>query len=286
MKIVEIIYRYEDDAGVVHDRPTDAEAALQRLNDGNRAFAELFNSQDEQAGPSRHVLHIDPRDLGLLTDGTELRQMPFAAVLGCSDARVPIGHIFNEGPNELFVVRVAGNTLGSDVRGSLNYALEHLGESLKLVVVLGHSGCGAVTAAVDVFLDPAGYLSLVSKHAVRMLVDRLQVVVHAASQHLEAAFGPDVRQHPRYREALIELSVVTNAALAAHTLQRQIGSGEIDGVGVVYGVYLLKERTVWAPRCGSNEVAGLAAPPTDTEAFIEFSNAVIQSQRIAALLAT
>jgi len=286
MKIVEIIYRYEDDAGVVHDRPTDAEAALQRLNDGNRAFAELFNSQDEQAGPSRHVLHIDPRDLGLLTDGTELRQMPFAAVLGCSDARVPIGHIFNEGPNELFVVRVAGNTLGSDVRGSLNYALEHLGESLKLVVVLGHSGCGAVTAAVDVFLDPTGYLSLVSKHSVRMVVDRLQVVVHVAARRLEAALGPGVIHYSRYREALIELSVVTNAALAAHTLQREIGSGEINGVRVAYGVYLLKERTIWAPRYGRDEVDGLAAPPADTEAFIEFSNAVLQSQRIAALLAS
>ena len=49
-------------------------------------------------------------------------------------------------------MRVAGNTLGDDVRGSLNYALDHLGDSLKLIVVLGHSGCGAVTAAVDVFL--------------------------------------------------------------------------------------------------------------------------------------
>ncbi len=285
MKMVEIIYRYEEDAGAARKRPVDAEAALQRMNDGNRAFAELFNSQNDQVGPGQHVLHIDPRDLGLLAGDAELRQLPFAAVLGCSDARVPIGHIFNEGPNELFVVWLAGNTLGSDVRGSLNYALEHLGESLKLLAVLGHSGCGAVTAAVDVFLDPTTYLSLVSKHSVRMLVDRLQVVVLAASQHLEAACGPNVRQHPRYREALIELSVVTNAALAAHTQQREIGSGEIDWVGVVYGVYLLNERTVWAPRCGSNEVDGLAAPPADTEAFIEFSNAVFQSHRIAELLA-
>ena len=286
MKIVEITYRYEDDAGMVRERPADAEAALQRMNDGNRTFAELFNNQDVQTGHVRHVLHIDPRDLGLLAGGAELRQLPFAAVLGCSDARVPVGHIFNEGPNELFVVRVAGNTLGSDVRGSLNYALEHLGESLKLVVVLGHSGCGAVIAAVDVFLDPTGYLALVSKHAMRMLVDRLQVVVHAASQHLETACGSDVRQHPRYREVLIELSVVTNAALAAHTLQREIGGGEIDGVRVVYGVYLLKERTVWAPRCGSDEVDGLAAPPADTEAFGEFSNAVLRSQRIVTLLSS
>lgn len=284
MKIVEITYRYEDKAGATSARPTDAEAALQRLNDGNWAFAELFNNQDGQTEPARHVLHIDPSDLGLRADGEEPRQLPFAAVLGCSDARVPIGHIFNEGPNELFVVRVAGNTLGSDVRGSLNYALEHLGESLKLVVVLGHSGCGAVTAAVDVFLDPTGYLSLVSKHSVRMVVDRLQVVVHAAARRLEAAFGAGIKQHPQYREALIELSVVNNAALSAHTLQQEINDAP-DGVRVAYGVYLLNQRTVWAPRCNSNEVDGLAAPPVDAEAFIEFSNAVLQSQRIVALLA-
>ena len=65
---------------------------------------------------------------------------PFAAVLGCSDARVPIELIFNEGPNDLFVIRGAGNGLGSEVLGSLKYAVEHLGGSLKVVVVLGHSG--------------------------------------------------------------------------------------------------------------------------------------------------
>ena len=76
------------------------------------------------------------------------------AVLGCSDARVPIELIFKEGPNDLFVVRVAGNGLGSEVLGSLKYAVEHLGGSLRIIVVLGHSGCGAVSEAVDAFLEP------------------------------------------------------------------------------------------------------------------------------------
>ena len=80
------------------------------------------------------------------------KQRPFAAVLGCSDARVPIELIFNEGPNDLFVIRVAGNGLGSEVLGSLKYAVEHLGGSMKIVAVLGHSGCGAVSSAVDVYL--------------------------------------------------------------------------------------------------------------------------------------
>lgn len=285
MKTVEITYRFEGRDGQIRERPADAEAALRRMDDGSRAFADLFESAGEQAGPARRVIPIDPSDLGLLQGGANApRQRPFAAVLGCSDARVPLELIFNEGPNDLFVVRVAGNTLGDDVRGSLNYALEHLAESLKLIVVLGHSGCGAVTAAVDVFLDPAGYLSLASKHAVRMVVDRLLVVVHAAARRLEAVLGPGITRHPRYREALIELSVVSNAALGAHTLQRVIGGGATDGVQVAYGVYVLADRTVWAPRCGSEEVIGLAAPPADAEAFVEFGNAVLRSQRIAALL--
>ena len=78
--------------------------------------------------------------------------------------------------------------------------------------------------------------------------------------------------------------MVTNAALAAHTLQREIGDGSAGGVRAVYGVYVLAERTVWAPRCGSNQVIGLAAPPADAEAFVEFSGAVLRSQRITALL--
>lgn len=285
MKPVEITYRYADDATQLRDRPADAEDALRRLDEGSGAFAGLFAGPDGQAEPARRVIPIDAGDLGLLSSGAASpRQRPFAAVLGCSDARVPIELIFNEGPNDLFVVRVAGNTLGNDVRGSLNYALDHLGESLKLIVVLGHSACGAVTAAVDVFLDPAGYLSLASKHAVRSVVDRLHVVVHASAQRTEGEFGQDIRRHPRYREALIEMAVVTNAALAAHTLQREIGDGSADGVRAVYGVYVLSERTVWAPRCGSDRVVGLAAPPADAGAFVEFSRAVLRSQRITALL--
>ena len=113
---------------------------------------------------AQRVIPVDPRDLGLAPNAPGApRQRPYAAVLGCSDARVPIELIFNEGPNDLFVVRVAGNGLGSEVLGSLKYAVDHLGGSLKLIVVLGHSGCGAVSAAVDAFLDPKTYLSFAAQ---------------------------------------------------------------------------------------------------------------------------
>jgi carbonic anhydrase len=283
MKTVEITYRCGEDAAA-RARPANADAARRRMDDGNRAFAGLFGQAGTTSVAARRVIPISGDDLGLRAGGSGApAQHPYAAVLGCADARVPIELVFNEGPNDLFVVRVAGNTLGDDVRGSLKYALEHLGESLKLVVVLGHSACGAVTAAVDVFLEPAGYLALTSKHSIRMLVDRLQVVVQASAGRLETAFGPDVARHPGYREALIEAAVVTNAALAAHTLQREIDSAE-GGVRTAYGVYVLADRTVWAPRYGSDEVTGLASPPADARGFVEFGNALIRSQRIAALL--
>jgi carbonic anhydrase len=254
------------------------------MDDGNRAFAGLFAQAGAPSVAARRVIPISGDDFGLRAAGSGTpSQHPYAAVLGCADARVPIELVFNEGPNDLFVVRVAGNTLGDDVRGSLKYALEHLGESLKLIVVLGHSACGAVTAAVDVFLEPAGYLALASKHSIRMLVDRLQVFVHASAGRLETAFGPDVARHPGYREALIETAVITNAAVAAHTLQREIG-GAKGGVRTAYGVYVLADRTVWAPRCGSDDVTGLASPPANARGFVEFGDNVIRSQRIAALL--
>ena len=157
---------------------------------------------------------MDPRDLGLQSGKERApEQRPYAAVLGCSDARVPIELIFNEGPNDLFVVRVAGNGLGGEVLGSLSYAVDHLGGSLKLVVVLGHSGCGAVSAAVDVVLNPQSYLVLAEKHALRGILDRLLVVVHASAKKMPAVYGPDVTRRPGYREALIEAAVVLNAAL-------------------------------------------------------------------------
>jgi carbonic anhydrase len=284
MKTVEIAYRFEGADPSPRERPGDADAARLRLNDGNRDFAELFTHLDDGSGTSRRVVPIDPRDLGLLPAGDALLQRPYAAVLGCADARVPIELIFNEGPNDLFVVRVAGNGLGDDVRGSLDYALDHLGESLKLIVVLGHSGCGAVTAAVDVFTDPTGYLALASKHSIRSLVDRLLVIVDASAKKMAAVFGPEIQRHPNYREALVEVAVVSNAALCAHALQREIEQRDAHGVRTAYGVYLLAQRTVWAPRRGTDEVLGLASPPEDAQGFVEFGDAVLRSRRIASLI--
>ena len=287
MKTVDIIYRYEAQGKPARSSPPDSDAALLRLDDGNRAFATLLDGMTENSGPVRRVIPVDASDLGLLSGNWDIpRQRPFAAILGCSDARVPIELIFNEGPNDLFVIRVAGNALGPEVLGSLNYAVEHLGGTLKLIVVLGHSGCGAVTAAVDVFLNPADYLSIVTKHSLRSILDGLFVVVQASARKLQATFGPDIEQHAGYRQALVEASIITNAALAAYSIQQELGATDPIGLRSVYGVYLLETRELWTPHLSKVEGIGLAAAPRDQSGFIDLGNAIVRSDRIVSLLTT
>jgi carbonic anhydrase len=211
VETVDIIYRYNPSETAIRPLPSDSNTALLRLNEGNKSFAALVDHVKDVSG-IQQVIPVDPRDLGLVSGSSEMpKQHPFAAILGCSDARVPVELIFNEGPNDLFVIRVAGNGLGTEVLGSLKYAVEHLGGSLKLIVVLGHSGCGAVTTAVDVFLNPGDYLPLAAKHSLRNILDRLLLVVQASARKLAAAFGYDVVLRPGYRKALIEASIVTNS---------------------------------------------------------------------------
>jgi carbonic anhydrase len=105
--------------------------ALERLKAGNARFV---------AGTP----HTDPLDASVLELASG--QSPHAIVLGCSDSRVPIETIFDQAPGNVFVVRVAGNYLNDDIFGSIEFAVANL--KSKLIVVLGHTNCGAVTAAV------------------------------------------------------------------------------------------------------------------------------------------
>jgi len=187
VKTVDIIYRYGATKTAIRPLPSDSSKALLRLAQGNKSFAELLDHVKDESGIQQVIL-VDPHDLGLVSGSGEMpKQRPFAAILGCSDARVPVELIFNEGPNDLFVVRVAGNGLGTEVLGSLKYAVENLGGSLKLIVVLGHSGCGALSTAVDVFLNPGDYLPLATKHSLRNILDRLLLVVQTSARKLLSA---------------------------------------------------------------------------------------------------
>jgi carbonic anhydrase len=127
------------DPPAAEEYPKDAAAALVRLKAGNRRFAD---------GTTRHA-HAGADWRKQLVGG----QRPFATILGCSDSRVPTELVFDQGFGDLFVVRVAGNVVADDVVGSLEYAGLHL--RTPLVVVMGHTGCGAVRAAVDAKLGKA-----------------------------------------------------------------------------------------------------------------------------------
>jgi len=109
-----------------------ADEALARLIDGNRRF---LRGEARRAAFRRETL----ADLAKA-------QTPYATILGCSDSRVPPEWIFDAGLDELFVIRVAGNVFSPEIAGTLQYAGTHL--EIPLLVVLGHEGCGAITAAL------------------------------------------------------------------------------------------------------------------------------------------
>lgn len=116
------------------DKTISAETALERLRKGNAEYVDkgLYTS---------NVSHKVRRDL------KENGQHPFACIITCSDSRVIPESVFSVGLGDLFVIRVAGNVIGEFVLGSVEYAAEHL--KTPLVVVLGHTECGAVAAAMD-----------------------------------------------------------------------------------------------------------------------------------------
>jgi carbonic anhydrase len=204
-------------------------------------------------------------------------------VLGCSDARVPTELIFGQAYNDLFVVRVAGNVLGNECLGSIDYAVGHLGDSLRLLVVLGHTGCGAVSATVDAYLRPANYLALSTSHALRAVVDRISIATRAAARVLDTVYGAAVSTRPGYREALIETTVVVHAALTAHTLAAEFAGR--SSCEVAFGVYDLVTYRVGLPvDAVTHGSSRLYAPPRVGEEFIELSAGVVSSERIRHLL--
>jgi carbonic anhydrase len=111
-----------------------AQEALARLQDGNRRFVGGLRSEESQSNHFRRAL-------------TAKRQSPFAIILGCSDSRVPAEIVFDQGLGDLFVIRVAGNIVAPSQIGSVEFAATNFGT--PLVVVLGHSQCGAILATLE-----------------------------------------------------------------------------------------------------------------------------------------
>lgn len=118
----------------------EADKALDILLEGNERFLN---------GKPLHP-HENRNWISKLKEG----QHPFAVIIGCSDSRVPPELVFDQGFGDIFVIRIAGNVINTDVLASVEYAIEHLGT--QLIVVLGHTGCGAVKATVSHLNDPDG----------------------------------------------------------------------------------------------------------------------------------
>ena len=156
-----------------------AREALRRLREGNRRFVSDDRRDDTVTSRARR---------NELAAGQE----PFAIILGCSDSRVPAEIVFDQGLGDLFVIRVAGNIVASSQVGSVEFAAARF--STRLVVVLGHSQCGAVLATLEELQRPTGNQSPNLRSAIRgsLAGDRAQ----ARPECSGAASRPG--QHPRF----------------------------------------------------------------------------------------
>jgi carbonic anhydrase len=166
-----------------------AEEALAALREGNQRFV---------TGKVRHA-HQAADWRSHLTAG----QHPFATILACSDSRVPPELVFDQGFGDLFVIRVAGNIIASDVVGSIGYAVYHL--NTPLVVVMGHEGCGAVTAALA---------AIDGESAEPKFIAALLDHIRPGLEHLDPALRGDERI-----SAAVEANVRRSAALLSEVAE-------------------------------------------------------------------
>ena len=195
-----------------------AAEALARLKEGNVRFAANLRGSDPYVSHTR---------LAQLAAG----QQPFAIILGCSDSRVPAEIVFDQGLGDLFVIRVAGNIVAPSQVGSVEFAAERY--STRLVVVLGHSQCGAILATLDELRAPTSH-----SHNLRAIVDRVRPSV-------QSLLATELRHDP---DRLVKEAVRANIAASVDHLRH--GSQVLEdlirkeGVMVVGAEYSLETGAV------------------------------------------
>lgn len=248
---MDVIYRYDTHKPIIPRQFVDPADAIKALEEGHgRHMHMLTEVRRELMGDhaaKQVVIPSDPLSLGFTSvSGLPPVQAPFAAFLACSDARAPVELIFDQSPNDLFVIRVAGNVLGVECLGSIDFAVQSFAKSLRLIVVLGHSTCGAVSAAVDSYIAPKNYAEIAFTHSLRSLVDRIHLAVRGAAKAIQGVGGPSIVDHPNYRTMLVEEAVYLNAAITAYDVLRAVPSCSTTGPRVVYGVFDLVDQQVRA----------------------------------------
>jgi carbonic anhydrase len=176
-----------------------AQEALKRLREGNRRFASDVSSRDMLMSPTRRRT--------LMTG-----QEPFAIILGCSDSRVPAEIVFDQGLGDLFVIRVAGNIVAPSQVGSVEFAAARY--ATRLVVVLGHSQCGAILATLEELQQPTENQS-----------PNLHSIVDRVRPSVEGLLETELRHDP---EALVRQAVRAN--IRASTNQLRHGSEILENL--------------------------------------------------------
>ena len=193
---------------------SSARDALDALREGNRRFVARMDG--------REALVNQPRR----EDLTQPHQ-PFAIVLGCSDARVPAEIVFDHGLGDLFVIRVAGNIVAPSQVGSVEFAASRFGT--PLVVVLGHSQCGAILATLEELQRPAETQS----RNLRSIVDRVRPSVEPL---LKTALRHDL---PALVRRAVRANVETSVSQLRHgseVLEQLIRNGRLEVVGAEYSL--------------------------------------------------
>lgn len=191
-----------------------ADDALQRLKDGNKRFVSGVRSIDTLVKQMQRSMFVE-------------KQEPFAIILGCSDSRVPAEIVFDQGLGDLFVIRVAGNIVAPSQIGSVEFAAKKFGT--QLVVVLGHSMCGAVIETISALKQPSKDSSL----NVLSIVNRIRPCV-------EPLYNTNLRDDPsQLLDAAIRANILASTNQLRHgspILEALILNNQLMVVGAEYSL--------------------------------------------------
>lgn len=185
--------------------PISPDEALRRLMDGNKRFLQGFDAPDSFQYQDLRIRH---------------EQHPYACILGCADSRVSPEHAFDESHGNLFVARVAGNMVTPEILASLEYGTSVLGASL--IMVLGHSGCGAVHASIDSVSKQAKF----EGHIDHLLKSLEPAILDARHAHPGTWMEQAVMQNVRRNVQILSQSEPVLAGL--------VRGGKLKVVGGVY----------------------------------------------------
>lgn len=185
-----------------------AEEALLRLIEGNRRFREGKETTSIRAWSPRLAI---------------VEQRPFAVILGCSDSRTPVEILFDQGFGDLFVVRVAGNIVAPSVVGSIEFAVSQFGP--RLVVVMGHTRCGAITATVKALKSGPSSES----NSIKSITERI-------APHIQGLLGSEAGHEIREAERANVRASASHLRHGSQMIEELVLAGQVTVVGAEYDI--------------------------------------------------